>query len=130
LAKRTTSSVAKCDASAALPPFPHTSSLFPCAQTLIDHIGSLRHLRFEAGKCAKSLLLPLQSHRVIEEVQTLAAGLILKRLLLIQLFDARSKINARLCSRGAPTGLLSCLTFLKPVKIAATRAPREQTRTK
>ena len=39
--------------------------------------------------------LPLQSHRVIEEVQTLAAGLILKRLLLIQLFDARSKINAR-----------------------------------
>ena len=26
-----------------------------CAQTLIDHIGSLRHLWFEAGKCAKSL---------------------------------------------------------------------------
>jgi hypothetical protein len=25
------------------------------AQTLIDHIGSLRHLWFEAGKCAKSL---------------------------------------------------------------------------
>ena len=26
-----------------------------CAQTLIDHIGSLRHLWFEAGKCANSL---------------------------------------------------------------------------
>jgi hypothetical protein len=25
-------------------------------------------------------------------------------------------------------GLFSCLTFLKPIKIAATRAPREQTR--
>ena len=44
--------------------------------------------------------LPLQSHRVIEEVQTLAAGFILKRLLLIQLFDARSKINARLCQQA------------------------------
>jgi len=42
--------------------------------------------------------LPLQLHRVIEGVQTLAAGLILKRLLLIQLFDLRSKINARLAS--------------------------------
>jgi hypothetical protein len=26
-----------------------------CEQTLIDHIGSLHHLWFEAGKCAKSL---------------------------------------------------------------------------
>jgi len=25
------------------------------AQTLIDHIGSLRHLWFEAGQCTKSL---------------------------------------------------------------------------
>jgi hypothetical protein len=31
----------------------------------------------------------------------LAAGLILKRLLLIQLFDARSKINALLASEAA-----------------------------
>jgi len=53
--------------------------------------------------------LPLQSHRVIEGVQTLAAGLILKRSLLIQLFDARSKINTRFCQRGAATSLLSCL---------------------
>ena len=39
---------------------------------------------------------PLQWHRVIEEDQALAAGLILKRLLLIQLFDPRSKIDGPL----------------------------------
>lgn len=44
----------------------------------------------------KESALPLQLHRAIEGVQILAGGLILKRLLLIQLFDARSKINARL----------------------------------
>jgi hypothetical protein len=52
-------------------------------------------------KVREESALPLQSHRVIEGVQTLAAGLILKRLLLIQLFDARSKINALLASEAA-----------------------------
>jgi len=44
--------------------------------------------------------LPLQSHRVIEGDQTLAASCIWKRLLLIQLFDARGKINAQLASEA------------------------------
>ena len=34
---------------------PANKQFVSCAQTLIDHIGSLRHLWFEAGKCAKSL---------------------------------------------------------------------------
>jgi hypothetical protein len=34
---------------------PANKQFVSCAQTLIDHGGSLRHLWFEAGKCAKSL---------------------------------------------------------------------------
>ena len=50
---------------------------------------------------------PLQWHRVVEEDQALAAGFIWKRLLLIQLFDARSKINgASLTNEGLQLRLL------------------------
>jgi hypothetical protein len=46
---------------------------------------------------------PLQWHRVVEEDQALAAGFIWNRLLLIQLFNARSKINGRRCQWGPLT---------------------------
>jgi hypothetical protein len=65
---------------------------------LIDHIGGFRHLWFRSWKVREVSASPLRAHRVIEGLQTLAAGLSLKRLLLTELFDARSKINARLAS--------------------------------
>jgi hypothetical protein len=74
-------------------------------------------------------VLPLQSHHVIEGVQTFGCRLDLEAIAVDTALRC-SRQNQCAALPAAPTGLLSCLRFLKPIKIVATRTPREQTASK